>query len=122
MGYLGGTRLVDAIRSARATVLPAEWYENAPMSILESFALGKPVIGARIGGIPELIEHGVNGWLFASRSVDELAAVLRQVEDQPDRTVADMGVRARRLAEQRFSESAYLTRLGETYGRLGVAV
>ena len=122
MGHLGGEPLVDAIRAARATVLAAEWYENAPMSILESFALGKPVIGARIGGISELIEHGVNGWMFASRAVDELDAVLRQVEDLPDRTVFDMGMAARRLAEERFSEQAYLRRLGETYGRLGVAV
>lgn len=122
LGHLAGAQLVDAIRASRATILAAEWYENAPMSILESFALGKPVIGARIGGIPELIEDGVNGWLFASRSVEELAALLRQVEDLPDRDVADMGARARRLAEQRYSEQAYLNRLDETYARLGVAV
>jgi glycosyltransferase involved in cell wall biosynthesis len=121
-GHLRGRPLVDAIRAARATVLPAEWYENAPMSILESFALGKPVIGARIGGIPELVENGVNGWTFASRSVDELAALLRHVEALPDRAVADMGARARRLVEQQFSERSYLARLGEAYRRFGVAI
>ena len=122
MGPLRGAQLVESIRASRATVLAAEWYENAPMSILESFALGKPVIGARIGGIPELIEHGVNGWLFTSRSVDDLAALLRRVEDLSDRGVADAGMAARRLVEQEYSEQAYLRRLGETYRRLGVAV
>jgi glycosyltransferase involved in cell wall biosynthesis len=122
MEHPRGAQLVEAIRASRATVLAAEWYENVPMSILESFALGKPVIGARIGGIPELVEHGVNGWLFASRSVDELAATLRGVEDLPDGAVAEMGRAARRSAEQQFSEQAYLRRLEETYGRLGVAV
>ena len=55
LGYLSGAALHEAVRSARAVVLPSEWYENAPMSVLEAYALGKPVIGARIGGIPELI-------------------------------------------------------------------
>ena len=55
LGFLTGAALHDAIRSARAVVLPSEWYENAPMSVLEAYALGKPVIGARIGGIPELV-------------------------------------------------------------------
>lgn len=121
-GHLRGDRLTDAIAAARATVLPAEWYENAPMSVLESFALGKPVIGARIGGIPELIEHGVTGWTFASGSIDELAATLRHVEGLPDRTLTEMGERARRLVDEQFSERAYLTRLGDTYSRLGVAI
>jgi glycosyltransferase involved in cell wall biosynthesis len=122
MGHLSGARLADAVRAARATVLPAEWYENAPMSILESFALGKPVLGTRIGGIPELVAHDVNGWMCAAGSIDELAATLRHVEDLPDRTVADIGARARELAEQQFSEQAYVRRLGTTYHRLGVAI
>ena len=50
-------------------VLPSEWYENAPMSVLESFASGKPVIGARIGGIPEIIDEGENGWTFDSKDI-----------------------------------------------------
>ena len=121
-GHLRGDRLTDAISAARATVLPAEWYENAPMSVLESFALGKPVIGARIGGIPELIEDAVTGWTFASGSIDELAATLRHVEELPDHAITEMGERARRLAEQQFSERSYLERLGETYRRVGVVI
>lgn len=50
LGYLNGEDLHNAVRSARASVLPSEWYENAPMSILESYGLGTPVIGAAIGG------------------------------------------------------------------------
>jgi len=51
-GHLGGQQLHHVIRSCRA-VCALEWYENAPVSLLEAYALGKPVIGARIGGIPE---------------------------------------------------------------------
>src|SRR4030042_586656 len=63
-GYLSGKSLETKISSAKAIVVPSECYENAPLSILEAFAYGKPVIGARIGGIPEMIEDGVNGFLF----------------------------------------------------------
>ena len=52
LGYLTGEALHHQVGRARAVVLPSEWYENAPMSVLEAYGLGKPVIGARIGGFP----------------------------------------------------------------------
>lgn len=122
LGHLDGERLSRAIHGARATVLPSECYENSPMSVLESFAHGKPVVGARIGGIPELIEAGVTGWTFASGAAEELAEVLRAVAELPGSTLAAMGAAARQLVEREFSEQAYLARLSDTYRRFGVAV
>lgn len=121
LGHLSGRSLVEEIYNSRATLLPSEWYENAPISVLESYALGKPAIGARIGGIPELIEHGVTGWTFESRSVDALAEVLRHVAALPDRTVVDMGRAARERVEKQFSEQAYIIRLTDVYKQLGIA-
>jgi glycosyltransferase involved in cell wall biosynthesis len=66
VGFKSGKELEDLIINASFIILPSEWYENNPMSIIESFSLGKPVIGARIGGITELIKHGTNGYLFES--------------------------------------------------------
>ena len=63
-GYLSGDRLKETTRNALAVIVPSEWYENAPISVLEALAFGKPVVGARIGGIPEMIDEGVNGYLF----------------------------------------------------------
>lgn len=60
-GYLSGSALDTAISSARAVVIPSEWYENAPLSVMEASALGRPVIGANIGGIPELIRTEETG-------------------------------------------------------------
>ena len=71
-GYLSGDKLKETTRNALAVVVPSEWYENAPISILEAMAFGKPVIGARIGGIPEMIDDGLNGYLFEPRDVDDL--------------------------------------------------
>jgi len=69
---LGGTQLEDTIRKARFSIYPSEWYENCPFSVMESIQYGTPVLGADIGGIPELIDAGVTGELFASENENEL--------------------------------------------------
>src|SRR5579863_2465740 len=74
LGHLSGQTLHDIVRSARAVVLPSQGYENAPMSILEAYALGKPVIGARIGGIPELVRESETGVCFESGNVASLVS------------------------------------------------
>lgn len=119
-GYLRGAPLHEAIRAARAVVLASEWYENAPMGVLESYALGKPVIGARIGGIPELIREGETGRGFVSGDVDSLAHALREFADRPDGVLREMGARARRWAEEDFNAQIYRERIDEIYRELGV--
>jgi glycosyltransferase involved in cell wall biosynthesis len=120
LGYLTGAKLNTAVASARAVVVPSEWYENAPLSVLEGAALGKPLIVARMGGLPELVVDGESGWIFESRSVEQLAACLRRVADLPDSTVAAAGMAARRRMEDDFSPQRYLERIRAVYGRLGV--
>ena len=119
VGFQSGAALHDLVRGARAVVLPSEWYENAPMSILESMALGTPVIGADIGGIPELIDESV-GWTFPSGSVDALAAVLTAVAATPDPTLVEMGHAARTLVSDRYSRQRYVESTVELYASLGV--
>ncbi len=72
VGFKSGDELANLIRKARASVYPSEWYENCPFSVMESQLYGTPVIGADIGGIPELIQAGKTGLLFRSGDVDEL--------------------------------------------------
>lgn len=66
LGFLAGAALWAEVEEARAVVLPSEWYENGPMSVIEAFVRGRPLIGARIGGIPELIVEDQTGWSFES--------------------------------------------------------
>ncbi|MGH8323203.1 MAG: glycosyltransferase, partial [Steroidobacteraceae bacterium] len=120
LGYLRGAALQEAVRNARAVVLPSEWYENAPMGVLEAYALGKPLIGARIGGIPELIREGLTGRTFVSGDVESLTAALREFADRPDETIRDMGVSARRWVEQDFAAEVYRERVDGIYAQLGV--
>jgi glycosyltransferase involved in cell wall biosynthesis len=121
LGYLTGTKLNAAVSSARAVVVPSEWYENAPLAVLEGAALGKPLIVARIGGLPELVVEGESGWTFESRSVGELAQTLRRVAQLADTDVAAFGMAARRRIEDEFSPQRYLERIRGVYSRLGVA-
>jgi glycosyltransferase involved in cell wall biosynthesis len=115
-----GAKLNAAVSSARAVVVPSELYENAPLAVLEAAALGKPLIVARIGGLPELVVENTSGWSFVSRSVGELAATLRRVAALPDADVAAAGMAARRRVEHEFSPRSYLDRIRRVYGRLGV--
>lgn len=94
-GYLTGEPLHAAIKQARAVVLPSEWYENAPMSVLEAYALGKPVIGAAIGGIPELIQEGATGMSFASGDAAALARTMENLAGMRNAEVEQMGRAAR---------------------------
>jgi glycosyltransferase involved in cell wall biosynthesis len=120
LGHLTGEHLHAAVRHARAVVLPSEWYENAPMSVIESYALGKPVIGADIGGIPEVILDGETGFRFPSGDARALAGVLQQVQAVPDAALADMGRAGRVLVEKEFTATMYLNRIQAIYGELGV--
>lgn len=120
LGFVSGALLWKQVREARAVVLPSEWYENASISILEAYACGKPVIGARIGGIPEMVSEGETGWLFDSGSVDELTERLAQVETWPIAEIAVMGQQARRRVEERFNKELYVDRMRNLYESLGV--
>ena len=72
VGFKNGKELETLIREARFSIYPSEWYENGPFSIMESQMFGTPVLGANIGGIPELIELGKTGELFESGSKEDL--------------------------------------------------
>ena len=76
VGFQTGEALETLIREARFTVYPSEWYENCPFSVMESILYGTPVLGAAIGGIPELIRPGETGELFQSGNLQELKTKL----------------------------------------------
>lgn len=72
VGFQKGEALEKLIREARFSIYPSEWYENCPFSVMESQMYGTPVMGAEIGGIPELIQVGKTGELFESGNAEDL--------------------------------------------------
>lgn len=85
VGFQTGKALESLIREARFSVYPSEWYENCPFSIMESIMYGTPVLGADIGGIPELIEVDRTGDLFRSGDNEHLKEKLQQMWNKADR-------------------------------------
>lgn len=83
VGFQQGTALERLIREAVFTICPSECYENCPLSVMESIQLGTPVLGAAIGGIPELIQPGVTGELFESGNQEDLKKKILQLWQRP---------------------------------------
>lgn len=77
LGFKQWDEMKGLVGRARFSVIPSEWYENNPLSVIESLCLGTPVLGARIGGIPELIDEGVNGLSFESGNVTDLVEKIK---------------------------------------------
>ncbi|HEX9636000.1 MAG TPA: glycosyltransferase family 4 protein [Acidobacteriota bacterium] len=99
LGHLEASRLRELVAGAAAVAVPSLWYENFPFSVLEALALGVPVVASRIGGIPEIVVDGENGYLVPSGAVEPLADALRRLVGDPIRSQA-MGQAGRaRVAE-----------------------
>jgi glycosyltransferase involved in cell wall biosynthesis len=119
-GYLSGAALRAAVTSSRALVIPSEWYENAPISVMEASALARPIIGANVGGIPELIVAGETGFVFESRNVDSLVAALQQVQALSQASLRRVGAAGRNLMRTEFSPSLYRKRMLGLYEEISV--
>ena len=98
------------LRGARFMVLPAQWSENNPLTVIESQSLGTPVLGARIGGIPELIDEGVSGMTFTSGDVEDLKDKIIKMFNQE----FDYDAIAKNAIE-RYSSEAYYEKLMKYY-------
>ena len=113
-GHLNGKKLQEIIDKAAVIVVPSEWYENCPMSVIEAMAHGKPVVGSRIGGIPELIEHEKTGLLFESGHVEELTFALEKLMSSAELR-KEMGRAALDRVEAEFSIDSHNTKLINIY-------
>ncbi len=121
VGHVSGETLHRLIGGAKALVLPSEWYENAPVSILESYGLGRPVIGADIGGIPELIRTDETGLIARSGDAGHLAEVLTRMESLGSARRSAMGAAGRDWVNAEFTAASYRDRMLDLYGQLVTA-
>jgi len=115
MGYLPLEELKKVARDCIGMVIPSECYENNPRSVMEAFALGKPVIGARIGGIPELIKDGETGFLFEPGNVEDLREKITKLVSLSSAEIKQMGQRARHFVEENFNPESHYQKLMEIY-------
>ncbi|MFA5163961.1 MAG: glycosyltransferase family 4 protein [Candidatus Omnitrophota bacterium] len=114
LGHMTGDNLKTEIRKSMFVVLPSEWYENNPRSIIEGFALGKPVLGSRIGGIPELVIDNETGLLFKSGDSEDLREKIRELTATPEKII-QMGKNARKKVEYEYNSNKYYNGLMRIY-------
>ena len=89
-GWIGSSEVRQEILAARALVLPS-FAEGLPVVIMEAMALRRPVLTTYVAGIPELVRHGENGWLFPAGSVESLAAAMEDCLARPVEQLQALG-------------------------------
>jgi glycosyltransferase involved in cell wall biosynthesis len=114
-GHQPKAQVLDRLAAARVAVLPARWYENQPLGVLEAMACGTPMVVTDMGGLPELVQDGLTGVVVPPEDPAALATALRQVRGD---AAATMGNAARRVARADFSPTTHLTRVLEVYDGL----
>lgn len=114
LGYQKWEEISEILGKSRCMVFPSECYENNPLSIIESLCLGTPVIGSRIGGIPELINPGVTGLTYESGNVTDLR---NKIIDLFNNSSALNYSEIAESARSRFDSIIYYKNLIDIYNR-----
>ncbi|MDD3333914.1 MAG: glycosyltransferase [Eubacteriales bacterium] len=115
VGFQNKESMGALLSSARAVIVPSEWYENCPYTIMEAMSMGKPVLGSRIGGIPELVEDGKTGLLFEPFQEKSLLEALHRFAGLTDAEYAAMADASVAAAKSKFDAQAYGERLVRLY-------
>ena len=101
LGFKSGEEKWQLLRNSLCLVVPSEWYENFPVTVLEAFMAAKPVIASRMGGLPYIVEDGQCGLLFEAGKVNELIQKIQYLADDPA-SATRMGACGRRLSETKY--------------------
>ena len=115
--WIGRDELPSLYRSSGMLVLPSVWEEPFGIPLVEAMASGLPVVATRVGGIPEIVEHGVTGLLVPPDDPAALAGAIAELLADPSRA-RELGEAGRRRAEERFSWDTVTARLRGLYAEL----
>ena len=113
LGFKSGQDLINVVGNAKAVILPSEWYENGPYSAIESLQLGRPIIGSRIGGIPELVDG--NGKVFSHGNVEELREILEQFPKTDTVEYVQFCKRSKEIFEENYMSEGHYEKLVTMY-------
>jgi glycosyltransferase involved in cell wall biosynthesis len=109
-------RVPDLLRRARAVVVPSICYEGAPRTVVEAYAAGVPVIGHRVGAIPEVVHHEETGMLVDVGSAPSWRTAVQRLAD--DGESCRMGQRAHEQWQQHFGPEHAAELLDRFYNRV----
>lgn len=118
MGFQQGKDLTDLIRDAGVVVVPSEWYEASGYTACEAAALGKIVVAADAGGLPENLIDGMTGYVYPMGDVEALAAAIKRVRQLPPALYQSMADMAIDNAKAAFDPTSYVKTLLMYYSDL----
>lgn len=114
LGYKNHTDVTKLLKKCKFLIVPSEWYEVTGLVILEAYACGKPVIGSRIGGIPEFIRDNETGLTFEPQNSYDLSSKIDFLMKNPDK-IKKMGKAALSFTKQNLSSEKHYEKLMEIY-------
>lgn len=117
IGYKTGKELTDLVSNAYFVIVPSEWYENNPMTIIEAYSVGTPVIGARIGGIPEIVVDSQTGFQFESGNVVDLRNTVLKADSLDGKKYTEFSQGTINFANENLSKDSYWKKLIAFYER-----
>ena len=117
LGYQNQDSIHKYITNSRFVVIPSICNENCPYSVLEAMEIGKPIVASRIGGIPELIADGENGYLYKADDINELKEKLTLLLDD-DEKVNSFAQKSREFYESYYSPDSYYNELIKIYNKV----
>ena len=120
LGFLRDPALMSEFCGASAVVLPSEWYENGPYAAIEALRCGRPLICARIGGLPEMV-HG-NGILIPPGDVEELRRAMEAVLAASDAEWKRISDASLCLYSEQYTAQRFTEKLSEVYRNLGFSL
>lgn len=100
-----------SVPNVRFVIVPSEWYENNPMTIIEAYSVGTPVIGAKIGGIPEIIIDGKTGYQFTTGNSDNLQETIKKIFSLTPEAYQRLSAGTLEFAHENLSLENYYPRL-----------
>lgn len=117
LGFLDKDNVKKVLSKCKFVVVPSIWYENCPYSVLETLTIGKPVIGANIGGIPELVQDNFNGFTYEYNSIDELSEKMKKLFDD-EKLLYKMSKNAKEQAIALYNKERYYEKIISIYEKV----
>jgi len=117
LGFLNADQMKETIRKARFIVVSSIWYENCPYSVMETLAIGKPVLGANIGGIPELAQDGRNGLIYQYDAINDLADKMKTLFED-EQLVKEFSKNAKEDANHLYGKEIYYNKILGVYSKV----
>ncbi len=115
LGFKNGDELTSLIKNASFVIIPSEVQENNPLTIIESYSFGKPVIASNVGGIPEIVLNYKTGFLFEMGNADDLSEKIKLAKKTSPKEYLKMSQNARNFAEEHFDEDKHYNALIAIY-------